>query len=100
MTFLDVLPPMPEKLFMGQVTRYAKLMGWRVHHTFDSRRSEPGLPDLICIRRPRIVFLEIKGARTPVTDDQKATIEELQACGLTALIVRPKDWKTVERLLA
>lgn len=96
----ESLPPQTEASFRRQVVAYAELMGWRCWFTWRSDHSPKGWPDLVLIRRPRIVFLELKGARTPITDDQRATIEDLQACGLTALIVRPKDWKTVERLLA
>ena len=35
-----------EKKFQSQVVRIAKVFGWLCYHTYDSRRSEPGFPDL------------------------------------------------------
>lgn len=37
----------------------ARLLGWRVYHTFDSRKSEAGFPDLVLVRE-RVIYAEIK----------------------------------------
>jgi hypothetical protein len=99
MTFLDVLPPQTEKRFQAQVVRYAELMGWHWWHTLRSEGSPKGWPDLVLIRRPRIVFVELKGQRTPVTADQQACIDALLACGQEAHIWRPSQWREIESLL-
>lgn len=106
--------PTTERAFMGQVVRYARLMGWRVFHdeaTNTARRcsacgavrrtprNPAGLPDLILVRRPRLVWAELKSARGRVTPDQRAWIEELRACGQDARIWRPDDWPEIERVL-
>lgn len=93
------LPVQPERSFQRQVVDAARLLGWRCYWTWNSLHSPKGWPDLVLIRRPRIVFLELKGERTPVTDEQRETIAELQACGLVARIVRPADWDEIERVL-
>lgn len=93
------LPPINERQFQRQVVNLAKLLGWRCYWTWNSLHSPKGWPDLVLIRRPRIVFLELKGERTTVTDDQFDTIAELQACGMTAMIARPSDWPEIERVL-
>jgi hypothetical protein len=99
-TFLaDALPKQTEKQFMSQVVRYAELMGWRVHHTFDSRKSSPGVPDLLCIRRPRVVWAELKSDRGRLTDDQRAWLLDLRACGQEAYLWSPRNWSAVEKLL-
>jgi hypothetical protein len=104
MTFLATPPRLTERQFMAQVVAYAKLTGWRVYHTFDSRRSDPGFPDLVLCRArhppPRVVFAELKAQRTPVTDDQRAWIDELRACGQEAYIWRPSQWPEIEKVLA
>jgi hypothetical protein len=93
------LPIQSERSFQAQVIKLAKLLGWRCYRTWNSLHSPKGWPDLVLIRRPRIVFLELKGERTRLTDDQAETIAELQACGLTARIARPSDWPEIERIL-
>ena len=47
---------MTEKQFMAQVVELAKLKGWLVYHTYDSRRSEPGFPDLCMVRKGTCLF--------------------------------------------
>lgn len=93
------LPRQSEQSFQRQVVQAAELLGWRCYWTWNSLHSPKGWPDLVLIRRPRIVFLELKAERTPVTDEQRDTIVELQACGLTAMIARPSDWPEIERVL-
>ena len=103
-----------ERAFQASVTRYARLMGWRIFHDVATNapracrhckhplnlpRNPAGLPDLLLIRRPRIVWAELKAQRTPVTDDQRAWLDELRACGQAAYLWRPSDWEEVERVL-
>ena len=45
--YVDIL----EADFQAQVVKLALLLGWKVYHTHDSRRSREGFPDLILIRR-------------------------------------------------
>ena len=99
MTFLATTPRLTEKRFQQQVLGLATLLGWRAYHTYDSRRSTEGFPDLVLVRRPRLIFAELKAQRTPVTDDQRAWIDELRACGQEAYIWRPEHWERLERLL-
>jgi hypothetical protein len=39
-----------ERQFERAIVEYAKLSGWKAFHPFDSRRSEPGWPDLTLVR--------------------------------------------------
>ncbi len=87
-----------EKAFMASVIRYATLMGWKTYHTHDSRRSAPGFPDLVCVRRPRIVWAELKSERGRLTDAQKDWIADLRACNQEVYVFRPSMWEYVERV--
>jgi hypothetical protein len=113
-TFLDVLPPQTERAWMGQVLAYARLMGWRAHHDNATNaprrcsacgslrrlpRNAPGMLDLILIRRPRIVWVELKSQRGRLSDDQRCWLDDLRACGQEVYIWRPSDWPAVERIL-
>ena len=59
---------MTEKQFQASVVQCAVLMGWMVYHPHDSRKSEPGFPDLTMARghktddgvESRLVFAELK----------------------------------------
>jgi hypothetical protein len=79
--------------------RYARLMGWSVFFVHDSRHSPAGWPDLVLIRRPRIVFAELKSERGRLTDDQRQTIEELRACGQEVFVWKPSAWQEIEEVL-
>jgi len=88
-----------ERAFQNEVVRYARMMGWRLYHTHDSRRSEAGFPDLVLVRRPRLVWAELKSERGRLTDDQRAWIEELRACGQEVHVWRPSNWMIVAETL-
>jgi len=98
-TYLPTPPALTETRFQQQVVKLAELLGWRWYHTHDSRRSPAGFPDLVLLRRPRVIFLELKADRTVVTDAQRDWIAELRACGQEAYIARPKHWERLERIL-
>lgn len=115
MTFVaDALPKISERRFQGQVVRLAEMLGWRVWHDNATNapracvvcrapqavvRNAAGLPDLILIRRPRVVWVELKSQRGKLTDDQWRYLEELKASRQEAYCWRPSDWRTIERIL-
>lgn len=88
---------------MAQVIRLAELFSWRWYHTHRSEKSPKGFPDLVLVRarhqQPRVIFLEVKGDRTRVTDDQRAWIDELRLAGQEAYIARPRHWEHISKLL-
>jgi hypothetical protein len=49
-----------EKEFQAQVLGLARLSGLLCYHTHDSRRSKPGVPDLVLARPPVDRFVELK----------------------------------------
>ena len=87
---------MTERAWLGRVRDLAQLHRWRTYHTHDSRRSEPGFPDLVLVRGPRLVVAELKTAAGRVTPDQRAWLDALHGCGPPEVhLWRPDDWPTV-----
>ena len=85
---------------MRQIIVAARLEGWRVYHTFDSRHSEPGFPDLTMTKDGRLVFAELKVAGGRLSAEQKVWGGALQACfGCEYYAWYPSDWPLIVRVL-
>jgi hypothetical protein len=90
------LPTEPEKQFLAVVVEAARLLGWRVYHTYDSRRSAAGFPDLVAVRGPRLVVAELKTAAGKTSADQNEWLAALAAVpGVEVYEWRPDDWNAV-----
>ena len=90
-----------ERDFQRQVVELATLTGWRVYHTYDSRLSNPGFPDVVLVRAPRVIFAELKRERGRVTVAQGEWAGTLHACpGVEYYLWRPRDWDEVEATLS
>lgn len=90
-----------EAAFQRQITNLAAFYGFtRQYHTHDSRRSNPGWPDLVLCRPPEILFVEVKTERGRVRPEQTEWLEALTACGLEAFLVRPSDFDVLHARLA
>ena len=81
------------------VVKLAKTLGWRVYHTYNSRRSAHGFPDLVLVR-DRVVYLELKREKTHPTDEQKAWIRDLLAAGAEVYIARPRNLDELGKVLS
>lgn len=83
-----------EKEFQAQVVETAKTLGWLVYHTHDSRRSEPGFPDLVMVheRKGIVLYRELKTQTGTTSSDQKKWLGVLSAVGSDAGVWRPEDW--------
>jgi hypothetical protein len=94
------LPPITEKRFMQQIVELARLHGWQTYHTYDSRRSAEGFPDLVLCKPPRLVFLEVKAERGKTTWAQDWWSQALEGVSeVGAHVVRPKDWPAITEVL-
>jgi hypothetical protein len=92
-----------EKEFQQQVIDLARLAGCLVYHTFDSRKSEPGFPDLVIVSSDmaRPIFAEIKTEKGKLTMRQelwKAVLEQIP--GVDYRLWRPSSWPEIEALFA
>jgi hypothetical protein len=92
-------PVQSERSFQTAVIQLARLQGFRVYHTHDSRKSEPGFPDLV-LARERIVFVELKAQKTRITDEQLDWQQALNEAGAEIHFWRPSDWPVIERILS
>jgi hypothetical protein len=55
-----------------------------------------GLPDLVLVKPPRVVFLELKSDKGRVRPEQQIWLDALEQCDtLTSALVRPDDLSTV-----
>jgi len=99
-----------EKAFMDTILQAAEIYGWWTYHTHDSRRSTAGFPDLVLIKPPRVIFLEVKSERGRLSREQADVLAMLQECGplscrferdgVSAAMVRPSDWEQIVEWLA
>lgn len=81
-----------ERQLQDLILNAARRLGWRCYHTFDSRRSEPGFPDLVLVRRRRVIWRELKTQAGRPTTEQSAWLFDLEQAGEDAAIWRPADW--------
>jgi hypothetical protein len=88
-----------EKEFQRQVVQLARLLGWMAYHTYDSRRSTPGFPDLVLVKPPKVIFAELKVGRRRPTVPQLVWLQSLASSGQDVRLWRPTDWPEIERLL-
>lgn len=70
--------PDSEAAFQRQVLNLAEFYGWRSYHTHDSRRSQPGFPDLVLVRDTELIFAELKTEKGRVRPEQRDWLISLQ----------------------
>jgi VRR-NUC domain len=87
-----------ERDFMQTVIDAARVTGWLVYHTFHSKRSPSGFPDLVLVRE-RVVFAELKAAKTRITTEQMRWLDALDEAGGEVYLWRPDEWDEIERVL-
>ncbi len=88
-----------EKLWQQWVTDLAKLKHWRCYHTFDSRRSTPGFPDLVLVRHHRLIVAELKAEKGRLTPPQKEWLDALAFTGIETYVWRPSEADDVLQIL-
>lgn len=97
------LDDMLEKDWQRQVRELATTLGYHAqYHTFDSRRSDTGFPDLVLVspQRRRVVYLELKRERGKVTDRQAAWIRDLHTAGAEVYVARPRHLQVLAAVIS
>lgn len=94
------LPKITERQLQDAVLELAQTLGWLTYHTFDSRRSAAGFPDLTLVR-DRLVMAELKSDTGRVSVPQATWLDSLVAVGVEAYLWKPRDWTNgnIERVL-
>jgi hypothetical protein len=94
---------MSEATLQANVLQTAKDLGWLAYHTFDSRRSPAGFPDLVLVhdQQRRCIFTELKTERGRQSPAQRDWEHHLRAAGCEFYLWRPTQWLegTVVRIL-
>lgn len=104
------LPAETEASFQDAVLQLAAVRGWLCAHFRPARtngswrtpiQGDAGFPDIVLVRPPRTLFIELKSERGRLEPAQERWIFRLQQCpGVEAHVLRPSQWDLVERLLA
>lgn len=93
------LPPPLETAVQDQIKGYLAIRGWFCSNIREryftgktkGKFSEPGIPDMLCIKGGRVVMLEVKRPRSSYSkpnDNQKAWHAEWQRQGGEVYVVR------------
>jgi hypothetical protein len=85
---------MTERTFQAALVGFAQRVGWMVYHTYDSRCSEPGYPDLHLVHpvQGRSLFRELKTEKGKLTPAQQKWLAALKDAGVDADVWRPLGW--------
>lgn len=84
-------PQITEKAFQATVIKALKITGWEFYHTFDSRRSVRGFPDLVCLHaaKKKAMAIEIKTETGKLTTEQDQWLALFSLCGIESWLLRP-----------
>ena len=89
---------MTEKVFQSKVVAIANKLGWSVYHTYDSRRSEPGYPDLTLVRE-RVIFAELKTDAGKLSSAQSLWVSLLKKANAEVYVWRPSHMSQIVKTL-
>ena len=88
-----------EAEFQSWVVKCGERHGWTIWHDNDSRRNDPGFPDLVCAHpKLGLMFMELKTATGRVRKEQQAWIDLLDNAGVWVLVWRPANQDVIEEV--
>ena len=96
-----LLETVGERRWQVQVRAWLHRAGFVSYHTFDSRKSEPGFPDIIAIL-PGVVIIavELKTNRGRVTSSQQFWLDAFRSVGIYTGVWRPRDSDAIEAAIS
>jgi hypothetical protein len=80
------------------IVELAQWRRWRVYHTFDSRRSQSGFPDLT-LARDRVIFAELKRVGERPRSVQVEWLDDLAKAGAEVYVWTLDDLHEIGRIL-
>jgi hypothetical protein len=98
----------PERSFQDAVTAYMRLTGWRFAHFRAARTihgwrtpltGDSGHPDIVAVRRDRLVYAELKSETGRAQPEQLEWLAALRVAGAECYLWRPADWDEIEDVL-
>ena len=89
----------PEQTFQREVQEFARANEWIDWHVLRSKGMRAGFPDLVLLRPPELIWVELKAPNGKVTTAQKEMHDMLRACGQTIYVWKPEDWDEIVEVL-
>lgn len=83
---------MSEAQLLATIRQACRKLGLLCYHTYDSRRSEPGFPDLVIVGAERVIYRELKSERGRLRPEQRTWLDALSRAGQDADVWRPGDF--------
>lgn len=83
---------MSEAALQQLVIDAAQAHGLLTYHTYDSRRSNPGFPDLVIVGSKGVLYVELKSATGRLSPMQAYWLDTLAAAGQNVRLWRPEHW--------
>lgn len=94
-----LLAGVSEDAFQRQVEAQLTGWNWLLYHTRFSWKSQAGFPDLVAVRPPRVVFVELKRFGGKLSASQERWRDALRACPTVEWhCFTPEDWETIGRV--
>lgn len=89
----------PEQQFQQAIIDLARLSGFEhIYHTWDSRNSPAGFPDLIMLKGKRMIIAEIK-VGAPLSAEQYFWLLAFLKITDEVYLWTPEDWEEIEQIL-
>lgn len=88
-----------EKDVQSAILDIARLLHWRCYHTFDSRKSEAGFPDLVLVRE-RVIFAEVKRVGERPRPSQMEWLNDLARAGAEVYVWTESDYDEIASILS
>tara|TARA_R100000306_G_scaffold38814_1_gene38551 strand:+ start:747 stop:1142 length:396 start_codon:yes stop_codon:yes gene_type:complete len=89
----------PERDLQRNVQELARAYGWTDWHVLRSKGMRAGFPDLVLIRPPDLVWVELKSEKGRLSPAQKEMHEMLRACGQQVYLWYPGNEEEIMEVL-